>query len=76
MPLDHGDTIVVLTDGITESTGVGDAEFGSEGALDFIRSRPQSSAAELAQGLYTAARNFAGGGLQVDDMLSVICKVE
>ena len=76
VPLERGDTIVLLTDGITESTDVADAEFGAEGALDFIRSRQQSTATELAEGLYTAARNFAGSMPQMDDIMSVICKVE
>ncbi len=75
VPLEHGDTVVLLTDGITESTDADDAMFGTEGALDFIRSRQQSSANELAEGLYTAARNFAGGQPQMDDIMAVICKV-
>ena len=76
-PLEHGDTILLLTDGITESMDVNDAMFGTEGALDFIRShRQQSTAGELVQGLYKAARTFAGAAPQMDDITSVICKVE
>ena len=30
---------------------------------------------ELVQGLYRAARTFAGGGPQIDDITSIICKV-
>jgi sigma-B regulation protein RsbU (phosphoserine phosphatase) len=76
IPLERGDTIVLLTDGITESTGAGEAAFGAEGVLDFIRSRQQSTASELALGLCAAARSFAGDGPQIDDMMSVICKVD
>lgn len=76
VPLDHGDTIVVLTDGITESTNANEAMFGTEGAMDFIRSRQRCTASELAEGFYTTARNFAGGAPQLDDILSVICKVD
>jgi serine phosphatase RsbU (regulator of sigma subunit) len=65
-----------LTDGITEAAAVDDAVFGTEGALDFIRSRQQSNAGELAEAVCRAARTFAGGGPQMDDMLSVVCKVE
>ncbi len=75
-PLEHGDTILLLTDGITDSTNVDGTQFGTEGALDFIRGRRQSTAEELAQGLCLAARTFTGGGPQVDDIMSVICKVE
>jgi serine phosphatase RsbU (regulator of sigma subunit) len=76
VPLEHGDTIVLLTDGITESADADDVMFGTEGALDFIRCQQQSAAGELVQALYRAARTFSGGAPQVDDILSVICKVE
>ena len=76
VPLEHGDTILLLTDGITESTDVDGAMFGTEGALDFIRCHQQSTAGELVQGLYRAARTFTGDTPQLDDIMSVICKVE
>ena len=76
VPLEPGDTIVLLTDGITESTNADGDLFGSEGALDFIRSQRQDPAGELVRGLYLAARTFAGGISQFDDITSVICKVE
>ena len=76
VPLEHGDIIVLLTDGITESADADDAMFGAQGALDFIRRRQQSSADELVHGIYQAARTFAGGAPQMDDILSVVCKIE
>jgi PAS domain S-box-containing protein len=76
VPLEQGDAIVVLTDGITESANAGDVMFGSRGALDFIRRHQRSSADELVHGLYRAARAFAAGAPQLDDILSVVCKVE
>ncbi|MGA2328637.1 MAG: SpoIIE family protein phosphatase [Bryobacteraceae bacterium] len=76
VPLEHGDTIVLLTDGITESTNAEGGLFGSEGALDFIRRQQQSTAGSIVRGLYLAARTFAGGLSQLDDITSVICKVE
>ena len=76
VPLEHGDTILLWTDGITESMDADGAMFGAGGALDFIRCHQQSAAGELVQGLYKAARNFAGGAPQMDDIMSIICKVE
>jgi serine phosphatase RsbU (regulator of sigma subunit) len=64
-----------LTDGITEAANVDEIPFGTEAALDFIRSQQQSTASELVQGLYMAARTFSGGGPQIDDITSVICRV-
>jgi sigma-B regulation protein RsbU (phosphoserine phosphatase) len=76
VPLERGDTILLLTDGITESEDVNGGVFGTEGALDFIRCQQQSTAGELVQGLYRAARAFADGAPQIDDIMALICKVE
>lgn len=75
VPIEHGDTIVLLTDGITESADKADVMFGAERALDFIRDHPDRSAGELVRGLHEAARAFAGGEPQLDDSTSIICKV-
>jgi PAS domain S-box-containing protein len=74
--LESGDTVVLLTDGVTEATNLDGDEFGVDRALEFIRRHPKSTSAELVQGLYLAVRDFAGGTPLIDDILSVICKVE
>jgi PAS domain S-box-containing protein len=76
VPLEPGDTIVLLTDGITEAANAADELFGAEGALEFIRRQPRSTADELVRGLYTAVRAFAGSEPQADDITALICKVE
>jgi phosphoserine phosphatase RsbU/P len=76
VPLEHGDTIVLWTDGITDSTDVYGVEFGTNRALDIIRCQQQSTAGDLAQRLCLAARTFARSAPQMDDIVSVICKVE
>ena len=73
--LEQGDTLMLLTDGITESTDVRDLPFGAEGALSFIECRRQCSAGELVHGLYLAARAFTGDASQKDDMTALVCKV-
>jgi serine phosphatase RsbU (regulator of sigma subunit) len=50
--------------------------FGARGALDFVRRQQRSAANEIVHGIYRAARAFAGGAPQLDDILSVVCKVE
>ena len=76
VPLERGDTIVLLTDGITESTNAEGNLFGPEGALAFMRLQQKSTAGSIVRGLYLAARTFAGGMSQFDDITSVICKVD
>jgi PAS domain S-box-containing protein len=73
--LEQGDTIVLLTDGITESTGRDEVEFGHQRALEYLRTHLEEPAAQIVQGLYDAARAFSGGGPQEDDIASVVCKV-
>jgi PAS domain S-box-containing protein len=76
VPLERGDAIVLLTDGITESANADDVMFGARGALDFVRRQQRSAANEIVHGIYRAARAFADGAPQLDDILSVVCKVE
>jgi PAS domain S-box-containing protein len=71
----QGDTLVLLTDGITESMDAQECPFGAEGALSFIGCRQQCSAGELVHGLYLAARAFTGDAAQKDDMTALVCKV-
>jgi serine phosphatase RsbU (regulator of sigma subunit) len=66
---------VLLTDGITEAANADREIFGAEGALEFIRRQPRSTADELVRGLYAAVRAFAGAEPQADDITALICKV-
>ena len=74
--MNEGDTLILLTDGITESSNRDDVEFGADRVLEFVRDHPESSARGLVQGLYEAARDFAAGEPQSDDITSVICRVQ
>lgn len=71
-----GQLLVLLTDGITESTSPDGDEWGEEGALAYVRSCRNLAAQELVDGLYREARGSACNGLQQDDITSVIVKVD
>jgi sigma-B regulation protein RsbU (phosphoserine phosphatase) len=73
MGLEQGDTMLLLTDGVTESVTGEAAEFGPGGALDFVRGNLAGSAQELAGGICGAALAFAGGE-QKDDLAAVVCR--
>ncbi len=73
--LEDGDTMVLLTDGVTEATRGDEAEFGTQRTLDFLRAHLVEPAAQLVQGLHDAARAFSGDAPQQDDIASVVCKV-
>jgi sigma-B regulation protein RsbU (phosphoserine phosphatase) len=75
IPLDYGETLVLLTDGVTEAANNDEAQFGAGKALEFIKCHSQNSAAELVRGIYETVRAFSGGTPPSDDITSVVCKV-
>lgn len=75
IPLEDGETLVLVTDGVTEAVRGDGGEFGADGVLELVRRHPQLSARELAQAIGEAVRTFSGGEPQRDDVTAVICKV-
>lgn len=74
IPLQPGDLLVLMTDGITEAEKPDQLQFGPERALEYIRAHRSESAQQIVQGLYRAAREFSDGMPQTDDITIVICK--
>jgi serine phosphatase RsbU (regulator of sigma subunit) len=74
--LHPGQLLVLLTDGITESTSPDGAEWGAHGALDYLVAHSHQTAGQLADGLYRQAQCFACKQPQRDDITSVIVKVD
>jgi PAS domain S-box-containing protein len=75
IPLAQQQLVILLTDGVTETTGSEDVQFGTDGVLEYVRAHRQDSASELAEGIYRAARSFAGGRRQQDDVAAVSVRV-
>jgi phosphoserine phosphatase RsbU/P len=73
--LEPGDTLALLTDGITDAERPDQSSFGIERALKYISTNRDQSAQEIVNGLYHAVRGFSDGMPQVDDITTVICKV-
>jgi sigma-B regulation protein RsbU (phosphoserine phosphatase) len=73
--LEPGDTLLLLTDGVTESEAPDGSYFESDAALDLVRSCRDRPASEIVQALYRAARAYGQGMPQNDDITIVICKV-
>jgi PAS domain S-box-containing protein len=74
IPLTPPQLVILMTDGATETLS-SEVEFGTDGVLEYVRSRRQDSAREIAEGIYRAARSFAGDNPQQDDITSVIVRV-
>ncbi len=71
-----GQLLVLLTDGITESTSPDGKEWGAQGALNYVATHTREPASQLVDGLYREALRFACGEAQKDDIASVVVKVE
>jgi PAS domain S-box-containing protein len=74
--LEPGDVVVLFTDGIAESCDLAGIEFGTRGVLELIRSHRRDPAHQILEALNKAACSFQSGGPQLDDMTTVVCKVE
>ena len=75
IPLQPGDILALLTDGITDAERPDQNYFGLERALDYIRDHREESAQNIVTGLYRAIREFSDGLPQTDDITAVICKI-
>jgi sigma-B regulation protein RsbU (phosphoserine phosphatase) len=75
IPMKSQQLLILLTDGATEMTASQDAQFGTDGVLEYVRAHRHKSARDLAEGIYRAARNFAGNNSQQDDVTEVVVRV-
>jgi serine phosphatase RsbU (regulator of sigma subunit) len=75
-PLEPGDCLLLLTDGIVEAHGTDGALFGTERVLDVVRAHRGRPAREIVDALYAAVRAFCGERAQLDDMTAIVIKAE
>ena len=68
LQIEAGQLVVLSTDGATETSVAGDVEFGSDGVLEYVRHHLHDSSRDIAEGIHQAARSFARGGPQTDDV--------
>jgi PAS domain S-box-containing protein len=76
VPLEAGDVVLLLTDGVVEAFSPEGALFGSRRALDFVRANLHDSAADLVAGLHRAVQTFGQGTPQHDDVTAVVIKTQ
>jgi serine phosphatase RsbU (regulator of sigma subunit) len=73
-PLEAGDLVLLLTDGIVEAHGPDGKAFGINRVLDVVRAHLGRPAREIVDALYTSVRSFCGTPAQLDDMTAIIIK--
>lgn len=74
--LEPGDTVVFVTDGITESQAPDGSLLGTSGVLRLVRAHLDGSASQTLERLIGGALDFTEGGPRADDLTAVICKVD
>jgi len=74
--LEPGDVVVLMTDGITESSAPDGSLLGTEGVLRTVRSRLGGTAREVLDGLVEGVREFARDRGQDDDLAAIVCRVD
>jgi len=72
--VEPGDSLVLLTDGVTDCGPPEEELFGAERALEVIRSSLSGRSSDVVEGLYRAVRAFENGGPQRDDVTVVVAK--
>lgn len=75
IPLAPQQLVILMTDGVCETTNAEDVQFGADRVLDYVRAHRQDSARVLAEGICRAARTFADDNPQQDDITDVVVKV-
>jgi serine phosphatase RsbU (regulator of sigma subunit) len=73
-PLEPGEVVLFLTDGLVEAHGPDGDPIGIEPVLQIVKEHRHQSAREIINALYAAAREHCGPGAQPDDMTAVVIK--
>jgi len=75
IPLETGDLVLLITDGIEETLSPDNEFFGIDRILEVVRSNRQLSAREIVEALYQAGRKFTNSTPLGDDFTAVVLKV-
>jgi sigma-B regulation protein RsbU (phosphoserine phosphatase) len=75
VPLEPGDLVLFLTDGVVEARDPEGSAFGSGRTIDVLRHYRHCSARQIVENLYYAVRAFSRNEPQVDDITATVIKV-
>lgn len=74
LQLDHGDTLVMFTDGVNEAINSSNEEFGYERLDNIIRGLSNASSQQIIESVKDGIRNFVDGAEQSDDITMLVLK--
>src|SRR5438552_14856313 len=73
-PLEPGELVLLITDGMVEAHGPDDKLFGTGRLLDVVRAHQDRTARTIVDTLYGAVRAYCRAQTQLDDMTVIIIK--
>lgn len=73
-PLEPGEILLLLTDGLVEAHAPDGRIFGIERVLDVVLANRHRTSREIVDTVYGTVRGFCGAEAQLDDMTAVIIK--
>lgn len=73
--IEHGDVLLVFTDGVAEATDQDGHQFGAERLTEVVREHRHSPAAELARSVLDSLDSFAGHVRQDDDRTLIAARL-
>jgi serine phosphatase RsbU (regulator of sigma subunit) len=76
IPLCPGDRLLLVTDGVKETTSPEGELFGTDRAIRIVRDGNGSSAREIVDAIYHEIRAFSGAEHHPDDVTIVVVRVE
>lgn len=74
LTLEHGDTLVTFTDGVTEACDVNDSLYGESRLEKLLANMAGKSAEEITDAINTDVANYATGAEQSDDITILTLK--
>ena len=74
--LAKGDVLVLLTDGLEETTNPEGELFGVDRILQAVHQNRQSKAAKIVESVFETLKDFSGNAEQVDDLTMIVAKAE
>ena len=74
LQMEHGDTLVMFTDGVTEAADAEFNEFGAERMDNILRQQAHANSREMVEAVKTGIREFVGEAEQSDDITIMAVK--
>jgi serine phosphatase RsbU (regulator of sigma subunit)/pSer/pThr/pTyr-binding forkhead associated (FHA) protein len=72
--LQHGDVVVIFTDGVTEALDIHGQEFGEERLIELVKTHCRADASHILERVVQEVQAFSRGAAQHDDVTALVLK--